>query len=178
MLRTRAGYCGGSKEKPTYYELGDHTEAFSLDYDPAVLSYEDLLGYFWNGHRCDRNNSSRQYMNAVFYRNAAQEELARASGVEQGTAIATEILPVGDFTYAEGYHQKYYLTRYREVREFLEQTYPCAKSLADSTVAARLNAFLGSGMMRDWQRFLVELPEFGLPEAIEGSLRETAEKMG
>ncbi|MFT5108975.1 MAG: peptide-methionine (S)-S-oxide reductase, partial [Pseudoalteromonas tetraodonis] len=42
-MRTRVGYCGGTKESPTYYSMGDHTEAFSLDYDPARLSYSDLL---------------------------------------------------------------------------------------------------------------------------------------
>ena len=178
MLRTRVGYCGGSKEKPSYYSLGDHTEAFSIDYDPALLSYEDLLGYFWNGHRCDRNNSSRQYMNAVFYRDEEQRALAEATRDTQGKNVATEILPVGKFTYAEGYHHKYYLTRYDEIRSFLEQTYPDAKSLADSAVAMRLNAYLGSGMMRDWKRFLEELPQYGLPAAIETSMADTAAKLG
>lgn len=178
MLRTRVGYCGGTKEKPSYYSLGDHTEAFSIDYDPAVLSYGDLLGYFWNGHRCDRNHTSRQYMNAVFYRDEAQRVQAEESRDSQGAKVATEILPIGKFTYAEGYHHKYYLTRYEEIRSFLEKTYPDAKSLGDSAVAMRLNAYLGSGMMRDWQRFLDELPRYGLPEAITGSLRETAAKLG
>jgi peptide-methionine (S)-S-oxide reductase len=178
VLRTRVGYCGGEKEKPSYYDLGDHTEAFSIDYDPAVLSYAKLLGYFWNGHRCEKNNSSRQYINAVFYRDDTQEALAQNTRDAQGTKVATELIPVGKFTYAEGYHHKYYLTRYTELREFLEQTYPDAKSLADSTVAMRLNAYLGSGMMRDWKRFLTELPDYGLPEALEKTMRETAEKMG
>jgi peptide methionine sulfoxide reductase MsrA len=177
VLRTRVGYCGGKKESPSYYELGDHTEAVSIDYDPAELSFAGLLEHFWNGHRCDRNNSSRQYMNAVFYRDDAQQELAQESREAQGQNVATEILPVGQFTYAEGYHHKYYLTRYPEIREFLEATYPSAKALADSTVAMRLNAYLGSGMMRDWKQFLNELPEFGLPEAIETSLRDTASKL-
>ena len=112
MLRTRVGYCGGKKEHPTYYSLGDHTEAFSIDYDPGILSYADLLGYFWNGHRCERNNSSRQYINAVFYRDVVQKKLAEASRDEQAknvTSVATELHPVGKFTYAEGYHHKYYL---------------------------------------------------------------------
>ena len=143
-----------------------------------MLSYEDLLGYFWNGHRCDRNNSSRQYMNAVFFRDEDQQALAEKSRDAQGKPVATEILPQGKFTYAEGYHHKYYLTRYEEIRGFLETTYPDAKSLADSAVAMRLNAYLGSGMMRDWNRFLQELPKYGLPEGIETSLRETAAKVG
>jgi peptide-methionine (S)-S-oxide reductase len=177
VLRTRVGYCGGTQENPSYYSLGDHTEAFSIDYDPGVLSYEALLGHFWAGHRSERNHSSRQYMNAVFYRDGEQKRLAEASRDSQGRKVATGILPIGAFTYAEGYHQKYYLTRYAEIREFLEATYPDAKSLADSTVAMRLNAYLGSGMGRDWDRFLAELADFGLPAKIEAELGETAQKM-
>ena len=176
-MRTRVGYCGGSKRNPSYYSLGDHTEAFSIDFDPAVLSYTDLLEIFWDSHRSDRNHNSRQYMNAVFYRDPAQRALAESSRDAIGKSVATQILPVGEFTYAEGYHHKYYLTRYAEIREFLEETYPDAKSLADSTVAMRLNAFLGSGMRRDWHRFLAELADYGLPPAIEESLRGTAAKM-
>ena len=59
----------------------------------------------------------------------------------------------------------------KEIRDFLESCYPDAKSLADSAVATRLNAFLGSGMERDWERFLKELPEYGLPEALESGVR-------
>lgn len=175
-MRTRVGYCGGSKKNPSYYSLGDHTEAFSVDYDPAVLSYGDLLEIFWGSHNSDRNHSSRQYINAVFYRDPAQLELAEKTRDAIGGHIATEIIPVGEFTYAEGYHHKYYLTRYAEIREFLEATYPEAKSLADSTVAMRLNAFLGSGMRRDWNGFLAELADYGLPQAIEDGLRATATK--
>ena len=105
--------------------MGDHTEAISIDYDPQLISYNDLLGHFWNAHRCERNNSSRPYMNAVFYQNA---------------------------------------------------TYPDAKSLADSTVATRLNAYLGTGMDKDWKIFLEELPSYGLPENLEKRLEKAAQQ--
>lgn len=183
MLRTRVGYAGGTKAKPTYRMMGDHTEAISIDYDPKVISYDDLLNHFWNAHRCDRNNSSRQYMNAVFYQNDAQRKIAEASRAKQVerlgismTEVATHILPVREFTYAENYHQKYYLTRHSDIRAFLSETYPDAKSLADSTVATRLNAYLGSGMAKDWQTFLKELPSYGLPEKLESQLTKLAKK--
>lgn len=183
MLRTRVGYAGGTKANPAYRSMGDHTEAVSIDYDPSVISYEQLLRYFWSAHRCDRNNRSRQYMNAVFYHNAEQKELAEASRAEQAersgipiTGVETRILPVRKFTYAENYHQKYVLGRYPDVRDFLTRTYPDAKSLADSAVATRLNAYLGSGMDKDWKRFLKELPEYGLPPDIEKQLRKTADQ--
>lgn len=178
MLRTRVGYCGGAKEEPTYHSMGDHTESISIDFDPAILTFEEILGHFWNGHRCERNHPSRQYMNAFFYRDDRQLEAAESSreahaaslGIEV-EQIATKLLPATAFTYAEGYHQKYYLTRHHDLRDFLESNYPEAKQLADSAVATRLNAFLGSGMERDWDRFRNELPEFGLPEALESSVR-------
>ena len=183
MLRTRVGYCGGEKVNPTYYTLGDQTEAITIDYDPKVLSYEDLLGHFWQGHRCDQINSSRQYMNAVFYRDDAQKKIVEASLTKEATrrgiessAVQTEILPMKTFTYAEGYHQKYYLTRYSDIREFLSESYPDAKSLADSTVATRLNAYLGSGMDRDWKAFLTELPKYELPEAMKALLTKAAKQ--
>lgn len=82
------------------------------------------------------------------------------------------IAPVGAFTYAENYHQNYYLTQRRDLRKFLEETYPTEKELADSHVATRLNAFLFAGFKRieNRGRFLEELKEFGLPERLEALL--------
>lgn len=185
MLRTRVGYCGGKKEKPTYYSLGDHTEAISIDYNPKVITYEQLLAHFWSSHRCDLSNRSRQYMNAVFYQNKEQQKIAEKSRAKEAqrrqisvASVKTEIIPVREFTYAETYHQKYYLTRHSDVRGFLSKTYPGAKSLADSTVATRLNAYLGSGMQKNWKTFLKELPTYGLPPAIEIRLKKEALKKG
>ena len=169
--------------RPTYYSLGDHTEAITIDYDPKVLSYDDLLKLFWRAHTCDQTNRSRQYMNAVFYRNDEQKKLAEASKAAEAKSrgipiskVQTEVVPMKEFTYAEGYHHKYYLTRYRDVRGFLERTYPDAKSFADSTVAMKLNAYLGSGMKRDWKGFLKEIPKFDLPEDIEKPLIATVKR--
>lgn len=177
-MRTRVGYCGGTKENPTYYSLGDHTEAISIDYDPTLLSYEDLLGHFWRGHRCNSVNRSTQYRNAVFYRDDEQRKLAETSLADEAerrhlpsNAVTTDIVPMGTFTYAEGYHQKYYLTRHDALRAFLNATYPSAQALADSTVATRLNAYLGTGMQLDWQAFAKELPQYGLPPELESALQ-------
>lgn len=164
--------------------MGDHTEAVSIDYDPKVISYEKLLDYFWRGHRCDFSNKSRQYMNAVFYQNEKQKKLAEKSLVAEAarksipvSQVKTKILPVKEFTYAEGYHQKYALTRYRELRQFLNKTYPTSKALADSTVATRLNAYLGTGTAKNWKQFLKELPTYGLPKELEDKLRQRAQSL-
>lgn len=163
--------------------MGDHTEAVSIDFDPSVTSYQKLLTYFWNSHRCDSTNSSTQYMNAVFYQNDAQKVLAEKSLAQQAkyldmavSDINTKILPVREFTYAESYHQKYRLKRGSDVRKFLEETYPTAKAMADSTVATRLNAYLGTGTSRSWRTFLKELPNYGLPEDLEAKVRTIAER--
>lgn len=183
MLRTRVGYCGGTKESPTYRSMGDHTEAVAIDFDPRVIGYEDLLERFWASHHCGSGSWGRQYMNAVFYHNDEQRKLAEASkekaARKQGLApdkVKTAILPVGVFTYAEGYHQKYSLRRNSEVRLFLEEVYPTPKEFADSTVATRLNAFLGSGMDRDLDSFEQEIGKFGLPEKLQASVLQNVRK--
>ena len=61
LLGTRVGYAGGTKDKPSYYSLGDHTETVDLDYDPEVTDYDKLLKMFWNNHN-PTINCSRQYM--------------------------------------------------------------------------------------------------------------------
>ncbi len=181
MLRTRVGYCGGTKEKPTYLSMGDHTEAVAIDFDPSVTSYGDLLERFWDGHYCGSNVSSRQYMYAVFYQNDEQRRLAEESrakaAARQGIAVEdvkTAILPAGRFTYAENYHQKYYLTRHGEVRDFLRRIYPTSKALADSTVATRLNAYLGSGFDKDPARLAAEIESYGLPDKVTRYVLRTA----
>jgi len=161
--------------------MKDHTEAISIDYDPTVISYEKLLGYFWKGHRCTYNNTSTQYMNAVFYQNDRQKEIAHKSLAQQAkklrietSAVKTKILPVNEFTYAEGYHQKYYMSR--NLRKFLKETYPDAKSLADSSVATRLNAYLNNGASKNWSTFHNELPSYGLPQELEDEVRRRTGK--
>ena len=146
-----------------------------------MISYEDLLQRFWRAHRCSSANFSRQYMNAIFYRDEEQRRLAETSlkgeAARLGISVAdveTQIVPMRTFTYAEGYHQKYALTRHREVRQFLNKVYPDAKSFADSTVATRLNAYLSMGIARHREALVQELPTYGLPEAIEKVVRRAA----
>ena len=134
MLRTRVGYCGGEVAHPTYRSIGDHTEAISIDFDPANLRYEDLLTRFWDNHYCSSNVGRRQYMNALFYQNDEQQELAEATRVTAAEksgipveSVQTAILPAGIFTYAEGYHQKYALTSHHELRAFLSDTIPAQR---------------------------------------------------
>ena len=75
-MRTRVGYSGGTKENPTYHDLGDHTETVQIDYDPTRVSYDKLLEIFWKSHNPRYQSRSRQYMIAVFYQDAEQKKRA------------------------------------------------------------------------------------------------------
>jgi peptide-methionine (S)-S-oxide reductase len=174
VVRTRVGYAGGRKQNPTYSNLGDHTEAVQVDYDPAQTSYEQLLAVFWATHNPCAQTGSRQYMSAVFYDNDAQKKLALQTRDRQqarrGTPIATKILPVEAFYVAEDYHQKFLLREEASlIREFAAM-YPDPKDFRNSTAAARVNSYLGGHGSK--QMIEKEIDQLGLsPEARQRLLR-------
>ena len=147
MIRTRVGYAGGTTQDPTYYDLGDHSEAVQIDYDPAVVSYEELLDVFWASHNPRSPSITRQYARVLFYHNEEQESAALRSKARQETVgggpIWTEIVPVSEFYLAEDYHQKYQLRRQRELESEFTSIYPESADLRNSTAAARVNGYLG-----------------------------------
>lgn len=112
VLDTRVGYAGGATPDPTYRSMGDHSESIQVDFDPAVISYTDLLTEFWAGHRPTSPSRSKQYASAIFYHDEQQrqaaEESKRAMEERLGQALYTEIKPLDRFYMAEEYHQKYY----------------------------------------------------------------------
>ena len=153
-MRTRVGYAGGSTQDPTYHDLADHTEVFQVDYDPRMLRYEELLDEIWKNRRGGRAYS-RQYMEAVFCANAAQERIARDRG------ITAPIITGARFYRAEDYHQKYYLRHDAILMKELAGYTPA--QLADSTVAARLNGYAaGKGTLAQLHD---DLPRLGLSPA-------------
>jgi methionine-S-sulfoxide reductase len=146
VIRTRVGYTGGTREDPTYKKLGDHTEAVQVDYDPTQISYAELLDAFWQGHSPRSLNTSRQYMNAIFYHTTEQQQWAIASrdqlAAERGWTITTKILPLTTFYLAEDYHQKWALKNRLVYYDDLRAIYPQPEDLTNSTAAARLNGYL------------------------------------
>ena len=109
MVRTRVGYSGGTKEDPTYYSLGDHSETIQIDYDPAQISYEELLIVFWESHHPEWPSLSRQYASVIFYHNDEQKKLALATREREEAikgVIHTVVLSFSRFYLAEAYHQK------------------------------------------------------------------------
>lgn len=123
VIDATVGYTGGRTERPSYEEVctgrTGHAEAVEVRYDPARVSYETLLGVFFENH--DPTTANRQgpdvgeqYRSAVFVHSAEQERAARAKVAELEAAkrfrrpIVTQIVPAAPFWRAEEYHQRYF----------------------------------------------------------------------
>jgi peptide-methionine (S)-S-oxide reductase len=122
VTATEVGYCGGHFKNPTYKDVCSgktgHAEAVQLEFDPAVVSYEQLLDVFWKSHDPTQRNRQgpdvgTQYRSAIFFHSPEQKVAAEASKrrlQESGKhkrPIATEIVPASTFYRAEEYHQQY-----------------------------------------------------------------------
>ena len=121
---TMVGYSAGITPNPTYKEtctgLTGQNEVVRVIYDPKIISYDDLLKVFWEGHdptQGDRqgNDVGTQYRSGIYTYSEAQAEAAEASrktyaerlkGAGYGP-VTTEIKPASDFYFAEDYHQQY-----------------------------------------------------------------------
>lgn len=118
VLNTRVGYSGGDVPNATYRNHGTHAEAIEIVFDPAVISYRQILEYFFQIH--DPTTLNRQgndlglsYRSAIYYADEAQKAVALetiedvdASGLWPGKVV-TEVAPVGPFWEAEPEHQDY-----------------------------------------------------------------------
>lgn len=122
VTATRVGYTGGDLKNPTYKDVCSnstgHAEAVEVDYDPAKVSYEDLLNVFWENHDPTQLNRQgpdwgTQYRSAIFFHSPEQEQAARASkqALEKSgrfhRPIVTQIVPSVTFYEAEDCHQQY-----------------------------------------------------------------------
>ncbi|MCM3597572.1 peptide-methionine (R)-S-oxide reductase MsrB [Metabacillus idriensis] len=147
VLEVISGYTGGTEENPSYNDVSSgktgHVESVQVVYDPAVVSYEELLDVYWKqvdptdseGQFVDRG---KQYSTAIFFHNEDQKLAAQASKEKMDQSgrfdqkIVTPILPALTFYMAEDYHQDYYKknpVRYEYYRnnsgrdQFLEKTW-------------------------------------------------------
>jgi len=123
VLSTTVGYTGGHVKNPTYQQVSaggtGHAEAIQVVFDPAKVTYRQLLQVFWHNvdpttrdrQFCDRGH---QYRTAIFYHDDAQRQAAEQSKAELERSkpfsgdIVTEVVPAGPFYPAEDYHQEYY----------------------------------------------------------------------
>ena len=166
MIRTRVGYTGGTKLNPTYHDLGDHSETVQLDFDPRVITYEELLQVFFASHDPTRSGIRCQYKSAIFFHTAEQERLAQETKAEEeariGKTIQTVIAAATAFYLAEDYHQKYALQADGAMMQEYRSMYPEFLDIVDSTSATRVNAYLyGLGNQEQLRR---ELDSLGLSE--------------
>jgi peptide-methionine (S)-S-oxide reductase len=124
VYTTAVGYAGGYTPNPTYQEVCSgrtgHTEAVLVVFDPKQVSYEEILGLFWENHDPTQgmrqgNDAGTQYRSAIYTLNEEQQAAAEATrdAFQQELAaagygeITTEIADAGPFFYAEPYHQQY-----------------------------------------------------------------------
>jgi peptide-methionine (S)-S-oxide reductase len=126
VASTAVGYSGGTFKNPTYHDVCTgqtaHAEVVQVEYDPAQVSYEELLAVFWANHDPTTMNRQgpdvgSQYRSAVFHHTPQQEAAARASKDKLNSSgvykrpIVTEITPASEFWMAEDYHQQYVAKR-------------------------------------------------------------------
>jgi peptide-methionine (S)-S-oxide reductase len=124
VYSTAVGYAGGYTPNPTYEETCSgktgHTDAVLVVFDPAKISYAEILKLFWEGHDPTQamrqgNDVGTQYRSAVYTTSPEQAAAVEATKAAFGERLkergygefATEIKPLGEFYYAEDYHQQY-----------------------------------------------------------------------
>jgi peptide-methionine (S)-S-oxide reductase len=177
VVRTRVGYAGGDSNNPTYYNLGNHSETIQIEYDPAIVTYKDLLDVFWDSHLPTHPAYSQQYASIIFYHSEEQMKLAEESKAQAEAALGqktyTSIVPFTEFYLAENYHQKYYLKNEYGLINGLRMIYPDESDIMDSTVAARFNGYVaGNGSLELLKK---NLSSFGLSNAGEQLLLQIGE---
>lgn len=122
VVETQVGYAGGTVENPNYEMVctgrTGHAESVQVVFDPAQVTYEQLLEVFWDCHDPTTLNRQgpdvgTQYRSVIFYHTPEQEKAATASkerldrSGRLGRPIVTQIVPAGPFYRAEEYHQQY-----------------------------------------------------------------------
>jgi peptide-methionine (S)-S-oxide reductase len=122
VTSTSVGYTGGTTQNPTYEDVctgrSGHAEVVRLEFDPSIVSYEELLEVLWACHdptTLNRQGPDRgtQYRSAIFFHSPDQESSSKVSKEQADKAgrfnspIVTEITPAPEYYEAEDYHQKY-----------------------------------------------------------------------
>ncbi|MDE2021881.1 MAG: peptide-methionine (S)-S-oxide reductase MsrA [Patescibacteria group bacterium] len=123
VLKVESGYAGGKMDNPTYEAVsaGDtgHAEVIRVTYDPAVISYKDLLTVFFGSHdpttpNRQGNDVGEQYRSVILYESndekATAEKIVKDvdESLHDGTRVVTQVIPLAKFFPAEEYHKNYY----------------------------------------------------------------------
>ena len=120
VKKTEVGYCGGNKPETTYKEVctgtTNHAEVVKLEFDPKIISYEEILNYFFDIHDPTTLNSQgpdfgTQYRSEVFYLNNNQKKIAEKiiekENQKLSGKVVTKLSILKNYCAAEEYHQKY-----------------------------------------------------------------------
>ena len=127
VLKVESGYAGGSTSSPqvvpTYEQVSTgttgHAEVIRVTYDPAIISYEDLLTVFFGSHDPTTQNRQgadvgEQYRSVILYETEEEKAIAEKiaqeiqESLKDGTRVVTQVIPLGKFFPAESYHQNYF----------------------------------------------------------------------
>jgi len=123
VSKVEPGYAGGEMENPSYERVSDgntgHAEVIRITYDPAVISYEDLLTVFFGSHDPTTPNRQgadvgEQYRSVIFYNDEEEKMIAEKiirevdESLKDDTRVVTQLEPLKDFYVAEDYHKNYY----------------------------------------------------------------------
>ena len=120
IYKTEVGYCGGDSNKTSYEQVctgnTNHAEVVKLDFDPNVISYEEIVNYFFDFHDPTTLNSQgpdfgTQYRSEIFYLNNSQKEIAekliKKNNEQMNGRVVTKLSPAKNYCTAEEYHQKF-----------------------------------------------------------------------
>jgi hypothetical protein len=143
-----------------------------VDFDPTLVTYDDLLAVFWSSHAPREAPRSRQYASMIFAHSERQQRTAGESKemLERVLGpVSTRVVPLARFYLAEDYHQKYRLRGTPDLARAFKAMYPDEADLRESTAAARVNGYLyGYGDARELES---EIAAFGLTPEEAGLLR-------
>lgn len=146
VLRTRVGYSGGDLTTPSYNDLGNHIEVFEVDYDPDVISYEQLVELYFVFYDATMRPLSLRVKPVIYYR--TEEEFNIAKMIKQSVEAASSegifavIEPFDIFYLAESKHQLSYLKQESSLYDEITQIYLDEDQLLLSLLASKLNGFI------------------------------------
>jgi peptide-methionine (S)-S-oxide reductase len=120
VIKTEVGYCGGDSKETTYKEVctgnTNHAEVVKLDFDPKIISYEKILGFFFEIHNPTTLNSQgpdfgTQYRSEIFYLNDKQKKISENAIEKMNSSLSGKVVTksslLKNYCPAEEYHQRY-----------------------------------------------------------------------
>ncbi|CAN6970810.1 hypothetical protein IGI04_033939 [Brassica rapa subsp. trilocularis] len=149
VVRTTAGYSGGTKVNPEYRKLGDHAESVQVEYDPRVVSYRQLLDVFWSSHDSRQvfgqgPDVGNQYRSIIFTNSTEELRLATISKEREqlksrSSIVTTQIQQLVTFYRAEPDHQKFELKQHPFLLQLIGNM--AEEELERSALATKLNGY-------------------------------------